>query len=76
MKTQKQDRTLCGYFSCAFATALCNQINIETISFEEDKLIEHFIKCIISKKTEMFPNNLKKVYNTKKNIINYTRNSY
>ena len=43
VKTHKQDRTFCGYYSCAFATALCYGIDVETISFEEDKLIEHYI---------------------------------
>ena len=74
-KTQQQQRTLCGYSSCAFATAICHRQNIEELLFDENKLIEHYIDCITKRKTSMFPHNKKKVYNTKKVIIEYQRRS-
>ena len=76
-KTQKQKRTLCGYFACAYATAICNRIDIEEIYFEEKNVIEHYINCINNKKTSMFPFFRKtRVNKTKSVIIEYKRRNY
>ena len=53
--TQVQKKTLCGYFACAFATALCFSIDIERIKFDTEKLVPHWLKCINEMKISMFP---------------------
>ena len=76
-KTQKQRRSLCGYFACAFATALCNEIDIETLQFDENEMIKHWIRCIKEKKASMFPHKLKtRVNNTLHQIIRYKRDDF
>jgi hypothetical protein len=59
-KTQKQQLSWCGYFACAFATALCFEINVETILFDTDQLIPHWLGCIENREVSMFPYRNKK----------------
>jgi len=55
MKNQIQKKALCGYFACAFATALCFNVDIEKLIFTESFLTSHWIHCIKEKKASMFP---------------------
>ena len=59
-KTQKQQLSWCGYFACAFATALCFEINVEAINFDIDQLIPHWLDCIEKREASMFPYRIKK----------------
>ena len=73
LKSQKQKKQLCGYFSLAYATALCFNLDVETLIFDEKQLIPHYIKCIEDKKIEMFPHSIKHVNNTAPIIIKFDR---
>ena len=59
-KTQEQEFTWCGYFACAFATSLCMGIDIESITFDTNKMLTHWLECIKAKKISMFPYCLKR----------------
>ena len=73
-RTQIQKKSLCGYFACAFATALCYKIDIETINFDIEKLTTHWLSCIKTKKATSFPSCLKhKSNNLSCKILTYTR---
>ena len=73
-KTQVQKRTWCGYFACAFATALCFNIDIEKITFNTDELLSHWLKCIREMKVTMFPYTEKcRVNNTKPKVLRFNR---
>jgi hypothetical protein len=43
LKTQKQASCVCGYFALAFATALCFGLDPETLFFDQEQLIQHYI---------------------------------
>ena len=53
-KTQKQPMTWCGYFACAFATALCYGFDIESLNFDLDDILQHWLRCIKGMKVTMF----------------------
>ena len=57
--TQIQKLSLCGYYACAFATAICLKIDLETIIFEEENLTAHWLSCIKDKKVSMYPHEVK-----------------
>ena len=72
LKTQKQASCVCGYFALAFATALCFGLDPETLNYDQDKLIQHYIDCVFNNKQELlFPYNSKKVYNTTNQYTKY-----
>ena len=45
----------CGYFALAYATALCFNEDIDTLIFDENKMIDHYLRCIRSRHVTMFP---------------------
>ena len=67
--TQKQEETLCGFFACAFATALCNQVDIENLIFDKEKLASHWLSCIKNQRAIMFPCSLKEKTTSKDHLI-------
>jgi Ulp1 family protease len=67
--TQKQEETLCGFFACAFATALCNQVDIENLIFDKEKLTSHWLGCIKNQRAIMFPCSLKEKTTRKEQLI-------
>jgi len=72
--TQKQEETLCGFFACAFATALCNHVAVENLIFDTDRLTAHWLDCIKTQRATMFPSLLrKKTSKTDHLIIQYNR---
>ena len=60
-KKQKQKKTLCGFYVAAYATALCNGIDPQTIEFTENLLPAHFLECLKSRKVTMFPYRVKNI---------------
>ena len=66
---QKQEQSLCGYFSLAFATALCYGKDPENLVFNPSNLIEHYIACITEKKVKEFPHEIIQNINKKENKI-------
>ena len=71
-RTQKQKSDLCGFFACAFATALCFQQDPERIEFNVDELCAHFVKCLKNQTIEMFPHREKtRVNNTERMQLEY-----
>ena len=68
---------LCVAGGLYIATALCNEIDIETLQFDENEMIKHWIRCIKEKKASMFPHKLKtRVNNTLHQIIRYKRDDF
>ena len=69
---QKQTDDLCGYFACAFATAICFGIDPETIYFVENEMVEHFIDTLYRNKNfEMFPYHKRITYSKGRVLLDY-----
>ena len=67
-KVQHQNKNFCGFYSAAFATAICNHIDPELLEFDEKSLPNHFLQCLNNKRITMFPHTKKKNYNTARTI--------
>ena len=63
-KVQRQEKDFCGFYSAAFATAICNGIDPEQLVFDEDSLPMHFLQCLNENKITMFPHTKKRTYKT------------
>jgi hypothetical protein len=50
LKTQKQASCVCGYFALAFASVLCFGLNPDTLFFDQEQLIQHYIDCVFHNK--------------------------
>ena len=76
-RTQIQKKSLCGYFACAFATALCYKIDIETINFDIEKLLlKKLASLLTSRKFSLRSNdssNINNINNLLFMIIIYNR---
>ena len=59
-KVQRQKKNFCGFYSAAFATAICNHIDPEQLEFDEKSLPMHFLQCLNEKKITMFRHTKKK----------------
>ena len=67
-KTQKQTSMYCDYYALAFGTALYFQEDTEALLFDQRRIWQHFLTCIISggrnRRAEMFPHTRKQTKNT------------
>ncbi len=69
---QRQSDDLCGYFACAFATAICYGLDPEIIFFKENEIVEHFINILYrNKKFEMFPYHKREFYTKGRVLLDY-----
>jgi hypothetical protein len=71
---QKQEGTVdCGLFAIATALELCHHNNPAKIKFRQDKMREHFQKCLEQKKLTQFPRELEDVENVDYNLYKFNR---
>lgn len=69
--TQKQEGHFCGYFALAFATAICFGVSPESIIYDQNQMIDHFLSCLETRTPTMFPHRLKRPARQERLILPY-----